>query len=354
MPASAPSTPPDPDRAPIFVVGTGRSGTTLLRLVLNAHPRIYLTHEASFYLIRSGLPKEPSAEQFLGRYFRSAAFAFLGLSPEQVRSELGRVPDGGRLPGAYRAIMRAKATGFGRVRYGDKTPLHAGRLGQIFADFPDARVVHMVRDPRGTVASLMRMPWAASSVGLNSLFCRRTLDQVAPFRDRICELTLDDLLARPRHVLERVLAFVGEPWDDAVLDHPAHTPAGDVPAFPWFAKAHRPIRAPTGDPAWLTQLSPAWIRNIERLHTVSMARYGYEPARLPREPSFLDRQRARLADAPQVVRSLAHRRSLLSMTRRGRVADPREVLACLLTWNPSAWAHYPGFVMPRLPGVGDG
>jgi hypothetical protein len=36
------------------------------------------------------------------------------------------------------------------------------------------------------------------------------------------------------------------------------------------------------------------------------------------------------------------------MTRGDRVADPREVLACLLQWNPAAWRHYPGFVLPRL------
>ena len=37
------------DESPIFVIGTGRSGTTLLRQMLNAHPRIHITHEAGFY-----------------------------------------------------------------------------------------------------------------------------------------------------------------------------------------------------------------------------------------------------------------------------------------------------------------
>ena len=42
----------DPDEAPVFVVGTGRSGTTLLRQMLDAHPRIHVTHEAAFYFYR--------------------------------------------------------------------------------------------------------------------------------------------------------------------------------------------------------------------------------------------------------------------------------------------------------------
>lgn len=344
---------PDADRAPILVVGTGRSGTTLLRLVLNAHPRIYLTHELSFYRVRSGLPAAPSAEQFLERFFRSAAFGLSGLARQAVRAELERERAAGRAgpAAAYRALMRAGARRFGRLRYGDKTPLHALQLEDIFADFPDARVIHLVRDPRATVASLLRMPWAPASTGLNSLFCRRTLEAVRPFRARICELRLEDLLARPEAELRRVLEFVGEAWDAAVLDHASRGPAGDVPPLPWFAAARRPLQPPAEPPAWRAQLGPAWIRNIEQVHRRSMARYGYAPAALEREPSWLERQRARLADAGRVARGLAHRRRLLRITAGDRVADPREVLACLLQWNPAAWARYPDAVLPRLRDV---
>ena len=81
---------PNSDDAPIFVVGTGRSGTTLLRLMLNAHPRIHLTHEASFYVGRQFLPRRFSASDWLELYFKSFSFAWLMIHPEEVREDLAR------------------------------------------------------------------------------------------------------------------------------------------------------------------------------------------------------------------------------------------------------------------------
>lgn len=145
----------DPDRHPIFVVGTGRSGTTLVRMMLNAHPRIHLTHEASFYLL-GGLSRKATPREWLDRYLATVAFAWLGLDPERVREAAGDRPPSVAV--TVRAIMKMQAERHGKVRYGDKTPLHATKLPQIFEDFPGARVVNVVRDPRGGVASLLRMP----------------------------------------------------------------------------------------------------------------------------------------------------------------------------------------------------
>ena len=249
---------------------------------------------------------------------------------------------------AYVAIMKTKAKIFHKTRFGDKTPLHAGRLGQIFNDFPEAKVIHVIRDPRATVASLMKMPWAASSIGLNSLFCLMNMKATKPFRDKILEVKLEHLLAKPRQIISTVMDFVQEPWSDSLLEHHLHTPTGDVPRFPWFEKAHGPLRNPRGDPAWKSELSPAWIRNIELLHSHMMRQYGYERCELETEPTFIQRQAARIQDLPEVVRSLAHRKRLLRVTTGNRVADPREVLALLLQFNPQAWSHYPDFVMPAI------
>jgi hypothetical protein len=59
--------PQPPGDAPIFVIGTGRSGRTLLRQMLNAHPRIYITHEAFFYSYASQAKPGTSATEWLER-----------------------------------------------------------------------------------------------------------------------------------------------------------------------------------------------------------------------------------------------------------------------------------------------
>src|SRR5579871_2575309 len=77
-----------PDHSPIFVIGTGRSGTTLLRQMLNAHPRIHLTHEACFYSYANHARAHASANAWLERYFETFSFAWLRLDPQQVREAL--------------------------------------------------------------------------------------------------------------------------------------------------------------------------------------------------------------------------------------------------------------------------
>jgi len=99
--------------------------------------------------------------------------------------------------------MREKAALYGKPRFGDKTPGHAVCLPEIFTDFPDARVVHVVRDPRETVQSLQRMPWTPPSLVFNALYLADERNQIAKWRNRILEVRLEDLLAQPRPTMKR-------------------------------------------------------------------------------------------------------------------------------------------------------
>src|SRR5690349_12020259 len=219
---------------PIFVVGTGRSGTTLLRFMLSAHPRIYITHEASFYVWERMYPRRAPAADFLRYYFQSPSFRWLRLDPERVMAGLpGDLPRS-RIGEAYANVMRQKAAEYGRIRFGDKTPSHAAHLTRTFEDFPDARVVHITRDPRGTVLSLSRMPWAAASLYANAAFCEIERRKVCRDDRRVLKIRLEDLLTDARGTMGRVLEDVGEPWNDAVLDHARNVPdKNDMPPLPW-------------------------------------------------------------------------------------------------------------------------
>src|SRR5579871_2540590 len=93
-----------PDDSPIFVIGTGRSGTTLLRQMLNAHPRIHVTHEAGFYSYARHAPPGLSATAWLERYFETFSFAWLHLDPQVVRDELPQNLPMEQVALAHRAI----------------------------------------------------------------------------------------------------------------------------------------------------------------------------------------------------------------------------------------------------------
>ncbi len=338
-----------PTDAPIFVVGSGRSGTSLLRAMLNAHPHIHLTHEASFYLDPRGKRLAGDGRAWFDRYRHSFSFAFLDVPLSAVTEPLDRIAGATRAD-AVEAVLRSAAERRGKQRWGDKTPAHAQQLDTIAGDFPGARIVHVVRDPRRVVVSLAQMPWATSSHGLNAFFCAQQVKAVSRFGGAVCTVRLEDLVAEPETQMRRVLEFVGEDWDAAVLDHTAHGGGSDLPPFPWFTEAARPLGTAAPTPL---DLSPAWIRSIERTCAWTLREHGYErePGFPGGEPSAVDRARAHAADAREVAASIARGLKAAAIGMRPEPPPADEALAAVLSLNPAAWDRYPGFEIPKVPAV---
>ena len=342
------------DDSPIFIIGTGRSGTTLLRQMMNAHPRIHITHEASFYSYARHAPPDGDGREWLERYFDTFSFRWLRLDPAEVRAALPQHIPLSRVDEICRVIMRLKAQKQGKVRYGEKNPLDTHNLQRIFADFADPRVIYITRDPRPTMQSFGRMPFGTSSSLINSILCKMQFDHVEPYLDRILEVRLEDLAQDPRAAMSRILQFVGEPWDDAVLDHVSQSNTDDVPPLPWFVGATReqPSKETSGG-GWRTQMDPSWIRIVERMNEKSMRRYGYEPANLAREPGFFDGARALINDLPGIfaacVRLLGLKRTLDRHFQGKAHLDAQAGMEANLALNPGAWRHYPAFTMPHVP-----
>lgn len=336
---------------PIFVVGNGRSGTTLMELMLSAHPRIYVCHESSFYSWFAKAMKNGRVEEYLEPYFTTLNFRWFRLRPEDVLERLSSPVPRAEAWRILEVIMRLKAAGAGRVRYGDKSPPHIWYLRSIFRDFPDARVIAMVRDPRGEVASVARMPWGCERDLPNCLInelARKAIDRQP---QEILTVRLEDLQSDPRAQMQRVLEFVGEPWDEAVLDHPHHDPdPGRLPAVPWFSSSGAPVRV-QGE-SW-RRMSPRRLALIEAVCRKSMRRYGYEPADIPGKPGWFTIAWDLVASIPETVRyALAYMRMAAYYSKpehwdwydeRGRELTKR--------LNPRFWEEHPDFVLPQAPGV---
>jgi hypothetical protein len=332
---------------PIFVIGSGRSGTTLLRFMLCAHPRIYLTHEASFYVWEAMFPKGRPRREYVDYFLHTTSFRWMRMDPQRVLAGLPDPLPPERIGEFYANVMREKAAVYGRPRWGDKTPSHSAYLPRIYQDFPDAKVVHIVRDPRGTVTSLSRMPWASASLFANALFCDLERKQTARYCDRILRIRLEDLLADPRATMGRVLDFVGEPWDDAVLDHARNIPdQNDMPPLPWLESSKKDRGAPQAQ--W-SSLTPVQIRMIETVTRKIMRECGYEKAKFDKEPSRLKVWTAGLWEVPEMLRCLFVYIKLSKLMRDWHKFDGDEARALFHQVNPGSWARYPGFDLPTPP-----
>jgi len=251
-------------------VGVPRSGTTLLRRHLNAHPDLHLTFEASWFGVRASQPRGWSPAQRLAGWERSLSFAWQRLSLEEVaRTSLDGI-DCADEHAAFAKLMRCSAARMGKPRWGDKSPAHVTHVGNLLAAFPDARIVHIVRDPVRVVQSLMAVPWGNPSILGNTLTARALLNRIEPFRDRIHEVRLEDLLADPRTELNRILDYCDLPWSDRVLDPDAHT-VEDTPPLPWL-RTRRKDRAQARP---RPKLPAVEAHRVSRVTKHIRRRYGY-------------------------------------------------------------------------------
>src|SRR4051812_46854361 len=141
-----------PER-PIFVLGCPRSGTTLLQLMLHAHPRIAIPPETRFvvpayYRRREfGNLADPERRRALARWItgtRGLRFRDLGLDAESVQRDIVSAPP--TMGSALSAVFAAYARRFDKVRWGDKRPAYFAHLDEVLRLFPTAQIVSIVRD----------------------------------------------------------------------------------------------------------------------------------------------------------------------------------------------------------------
>ncbi len=273
---------------PIFIVGLPRSGTTLLRSMLCAHSRLTVPPESHFfnYWLREygqlDLSNPADFETFWEIFSRSQRFGYFGLEAEPLRGEILQQSELS-LKTVFRCWMDAFATKMGKPRWGEKTPIHYEHLATIFDWFPNAQIIWMLRDPRATSASLMKVGWASNYAYLNAGWwagCLRSYEETWAKDKRVQLLRYEDLVATPEETLRSLCAFLNEPYESAMLkERDANTMP--VNHRSGWAKAHlQTALAPVNQGSvekWRSQLSSTQVAMIEKFTRESMVRHGYKP-----------------------------------------------------------------------------
>src|SRR6059036_812569 len=208
---------------PVIVLGVGRSGTTLLRVMLDRNSELAIPYESFFVpqlAHRHG--GRPTLDAFLDDLGRLRTLYDWGISPDDVRPRLRK---GMTTSEAIVAIFETYAERQGKPRWGDKTPLYMQQLPLLERLFPDALWVHLVRDGRDAALSFLELPagfsgktWAQPRTVAQfaarwkvEIDAARALGRRA--RDRYLELRYEDLVADPTLELRRISEFAAFPWD---------------------------------------------------------------------------------------------------------------------------------------------
>jgi hypothetical protein len=209
---------------PIFLAGVDRSGIGLLGELLDAHPNVAISRRTNFwsyYYGRFGILERPRnldrcVTQMM-RYTRIQA-----LHPDRnvlLESVCEGEPTYGRL---FAALQEHHLHRVGKSRWGDKSLNSEKYADIIFHEFPDAVMVHVIRDPRDRYASQATHRRAArGKLGSGIALWRWSLQQARRNEERhpgrYTVVRYEDLVTRPREVLQQVCTFVSVPFTSEML-----------------------------------------------------------------------------------------------------------------------------------------
>ena len=242
---------------PIFVVGFERSGTTLLQSLLGAHPDIAAPPELHYWfrvqLRALTWDGDLADDAVLARAVHTALHPSVPLLEDAGFDEervLARAAAGPRThAGVLDAIMRDFADRHGARRWSEKTP--GQPPGVAIGWFADAQLVHIVRDPRDTVASNVRAPWGEHDPWVIAHRWRRFTRDSLRVGARVgpaqyLRIRYEDLVDDPEAVMRVVFAFLGESFDPAILDDPARRRPALAPVAARHQRLEEPIAARPG------------------------------------------------------------------------------------------------------------
>ena len=297
---------------PLFVGACPRSGTTLLRVMLDNHPDLAVPRETNvvrplwWQRLRFGDLRDHANRRQVAEWIFSGSERGGGRLRDGGVSRAEAIRRAAEAPPTLGSILQAcfglYAEVHGKPRWGDKRPAYSGFIRELLAMFPDALYVNVVRDPRGTVASQVPMGWDPPEVAFPAALARwessiaRTDRLAMGLRpDQLLDLRYEELVADPRAALERICRFAGLRGGDAIE---AMVRAKRRAAYggEQTERLREPVTTASVE-RWRERLAPHQVALVERTTARQMARFGYLPA-----------EDLRAAPAPDEERELRRRR----------------------------------------------
>jgi len=216
-----------------IIVGAPRSGTTLLRFMLDSHPDMAIPPETGFLSIADRLKGSGDA---LRRDFFEAVTTFppdapgwndFGLPDDEFWATLLDI-DPFSVADGYRAFYRTYAARFGKGRWGDKTPMYCLHVSSIEAVLPEARFVHIIRDGRDVALSLREM-WFSPGHSMEAQAdhwrsCVSTARQQGAACQHYMEVRFEELIEHTEGVLRSLCEFIDLPYSPEMLAYHLRTP----------------------------------------------------------------------------------------------------------------------------------
>jgi len=288
-----------PSSPPVFVVGAPRTGTTLVKEILNRHPRIHLFDEVHFFeriwddRARLGDLSDPRSQAAaiervleIVERFGSDRDVVQTLGADEYRRRLAE--RGGRYRNLLRILLEEGARRHGADVWGDSSPQDILYLDRLLEWYPDARIVVLLRDPRAFLSSYKnyyrrgvatyreRYNPIPTSMLWRSYMTALLEAEGRPYAAALHRVRYEELVDDPEGTVRALCAHVGVEFDPALLDVGSSNSS-------WVREGERPGRGivASSRERWRSELSPTELWVGERIYGRLRARLGYGP---PVEP----------------------------------------------------------------------
>jgi hypothetical protein len=216
-----------PDNTPFFIIGAGRSGTTLLRLILAGHSRLDIPPETWF--IQSLVRELPlTGELTPGQVDRAVTIMTdhyrwpdMEIAVDDLRRWVMDLP-GPRLVDIINLVFCRHLASTGKSRFGDKTPVYIEIVPQLATLYPGAKFIHVIRDGRDVAISRIDVDWERyyerDRFAWTLAMAKHWECMASPYAGQMLEVRYEDLVSNPEGTVRQVCAFLDEEFEPAMLD----------------------------------------------------------------------------------------------------------------------------------------
>jgi hypothetical protein len=272
--------------APFFIVGSGRSGSTLLRMMLCSHSRLTIPPE-TWYLLpllqRFKIDRPLSTAEILDavsimtHHYR---WPDMKLDAQELRSEVSQLTEPylrDVVEVVYRWHLRAEA----KVRWGDKTPIYIEILLELGMMYPNSKFIHLVRDGRDVAKSFQATDWVSRWLHDNTREWTRALEcqqrwERSELRHRILQVHYEDLVLETEATLREICQFIGEEFEPQMLSWEGKV---DQQVPPRERVVHSKLKLRIGSDGvarWKREMNAREIFVSEAFMGTHLRRLGYE------------------------------------------------------------------------------
>jgi len=276
-----------PHDRPFFIVSAPRSGSTLLRLMLDAHPNLavpppdWLFDLVYPYLYSYGDLRKPA--NLLALAADMLATPTIKKWPEKpAPDELVKLSSEQTFAGLYAALHDWYARIEKKVRWGEKTPRNSFWVDEISALWPGAQFIHIVRDGRDQAIDISDSLLWPYSVYSGALLWQRYVVAIRDAAQRLAagsflEIRYEDLCADPEKIVKQICEFLGERLDQRMLRPHETRSAQEWSTHPLHAKTAQPISTGYCE-MYKTRLGASDVAALEAVIGPTLTGFGYSLA----------------------------------------------------------------------------